>query len=437
MKNYKNLDSTKLQKFFKSLSYSDAENERKKLVKTYIEEISQFVEEQKKTIPGFEWKDLPWPVQFLPVIVACWPDREMLNYMNPQPEMGKLSGFMGYSKDVLHKKFPERFIPVSVFFPKRPALEKALAEMKKSGLSFRLFAKPDAGERAAFVQAIDSASDLKEYLKKFPAQKALLLQASAKGKFEFGVQVVRSLETREWEITSFEKKVVPNVTGDGTSTIEVLISKLDITDSQKDNILNDLPETLRGGVVPSKEECVRVVFTASISRGTSMESVLISPSQKKRLSLVMKDIFGELPYASAGRFDLMAGSVEDLIEGKFQIIELNGSAGIPLQVYDTNLSVSEVYKELFTHFRRLIEIGKNNKLRLEKEGVHLKPFKTGENIAYLIKCILQQRSQIKNVASSDTLRSLWKVRKKTRRLRYNFLRVWSQKQMRELFTKNN
>jgi len=437
MKNYKNLDSTKLQKFFKSLSYSDAENERKKLVNTYIEEISQFVEEQKKIIPGFGWKDLPWPVQFLPVIVACWPERETLNYINPQPEMGKLSGVMGYSKHILHQKFPERFIPVSVFFQKRPSLEKALVEIKKSGLSFRLFAKPDAGERAAFVQAIDSESDLKEYLRKFPVHKALLLQASAKGKFEFGVQVARSLETREWKITSFEQKVVPNVIGDGTSTIEALISKLDITDSQKENILNDLPETLRGGIIPSKDECVRVVFTASISRGTSMESVVISSSQKKRLSVVMKDVFGELPYASAGRFDLMAESVEDLVEGKFQIIELNGSAGIPLHVYDVNLTVAQVYKELFTHFRRLIEIGKNNKLRLEKEGVRLKSFNTGENIAYLIKCILQQRSQIKNVASTDTLRSLWKVRKKTRRLRYKFLRAWFQKQMKNLFTKNN
>ena len=436
MKNYNKLDSNKLQEFFKSLSYSDAEKERQKLVDTYIQEISQFVEEQKKIAPIFGWKDLPWPVQFLPVFVACWPERETLSYINPQPEMGKLSGVMGYSKDILHKKFPKRFIPLSAFFETRPSLEEAVSEMKKQGLGFRLFAKPDVGERAAFVQAIDSERDLEKYLQKFPTNKALLLQDSAKGTLEFGVQVIRSLKTREWDITSFEQKVVPNVIGDGTTTIEKLISKLSLTDSQKENILNDLPEILRGEVIPTKGESVRVVFTASISRGTCMKSISLTKDQKKSLSVVVKEILNDLPYASVGRFDLMAESVENLIRGEFQVIELNGSAGIPLQVYDTNLSVAEVYKELFIHFRRLIEIGKSNKLRLEKEGVRIKPFKTGENIAYLIKCILQQRSQIKNVASGNTLRSLWKVRKKTRRSRYKFLTTWTQKQIKKTFVKN-
>ncbi len=434
MRNYKKLSSNKLREFFKSLSYSNVEKERKKLVETYIHEISQFVEEQKKTIPGFGWKDLPWPVQFLPVIVGCWPDREMLNYMNPQSEMGKLSGFMGYSKHKLHQKFPTIFIPVSVFFTKRPSLEEALLEMKKQGLEFRLFAKPDVGERAALVQALDSEKDLEKYLKKFPTNKALLLQASAKGTLEFGVQVIRSLKTREWEITSFEQKVVPDVKGDGESTIEKLISKLSVTNSQRENILNDLPGTLRGNIIPQKGEFVRVVFTASISRGTRMEPVPITQSQNEQLSSVITEILQELPYASTGRFDLMAESVEELIQGKFQIIELNGSAGIPLQVYEEDLSVSEVYEALFTHFQRLIKIGRNNKIRLQENGIEFEPLSTGEGITYLIRCILQQRSQIKNIASGNTLHSLWKVRRKTRRLRYKFVTAWFQEQVKRNFT---
>ena len=415
---------------------SGATEERVMLVLQYISEISVLLEERKKNGEIIFWKDLPWVIQFWPIISFFYKDRDLINFLNPCPEVGGMSGLIGYSKKILHDTFPSKYLPQTITFPQKESVKQVCQKMEERGLSFPVFCKPDVGERAAGVRRVSSEEELALYLEKFPAKKGLILQMPAGAHFskqkEYGVQVVRDPKTEKLHITSAEFKKVPFVVGDGIQTIAELIKGLsELTEAQRENVLEDLSSTERA-ILPGKGEQVSVVHAASVSRGTEMIS-LQKNFDGSPLEQALSEVLSSLKNFSSGRFDLVAATEEDLFQGKFEIIEGNAGAAIPLHVYRTDFSVEKVYQELFEHFFLLKENATKNKEKFERGEVNdFSPMTTGQIAWQLSKSLLQQRSQVKALSSGNTKKMFFRIRKNARPERWELLKVCSHKKIKRV-----
>lgn len=421
------------------LLQTGASEERVTLVLQYIAEIKMLLEDRRKQGESIFWKDLPWVIQFWPVISFFYEDRYLINFLNPCPEVGRMSGLIGYSKKTLHDTFPKKYLPQTLSFPQKRNVKEIIQKMKEQGISFPVFCKPDVGERAAGVKRVSSEEELESYVKEFPAKKGLIIQMPAGAHFstqlEYGVQLARDPKTDTLYITSAELKKVPFVIGDGKKNIIDLVKELSgITLIQQDNIIGDLSFIERSSV-PQKGERVSVVHAASVSRGTEMIS-LKKNFRGSPLEKALSEVLSALQHFSSGRFDLVAASEEDLFHGKFEIIEGNAGAAIPLHVYRTDFSIDTVYEELFTHFLRLKENAVQNKKRFERGEIeNFSPMTTGQIAWQLSKSLLQQRAQLKALSSVETQKMLLRIRKNARPERWELVKARSHTKMKNVLGK--
>lgn len=421
---------------FALLNEDVAYEERAILARQYIDEIDSLLEEKRAEGAVIFWKDLPWVIQFWPVISYFFEDRELINFLNPCPEVGGMSGVIGYSKSELHDKLPDKYMPKVLNFDGRPEVADVLVRMKDEGMGFPVFCKPDKGERAALVRRVVSREELAVYLEEFPDHNSLIVQAPAGGRwgerYEYGVQVVRNPDSGVLEITSAELKSVPWVVGDGQKTVEELVcGLLDLTDAQRENVLNDLSVDEKN-LVLSDGEKKNVVHAASVSRGTKMVT-LDYDFAGGDLERALCGVLAGIDNFSSGRFDLVSYSDEGLRAGDFEIIECNAGAAIPLQVYRTDLEIDEVYGILFAHFFRLKKNSLINRAKYEAGEIgEFVPLKKIQIAAQLAKGLLQQRSQWKSLAAGDTREMFRDILRKTRGERWALRRA----KVREKIKKN-
>lgn len=420
---------------------SGVSQERVTLALQYISEIETLLQNRKKRGETVFWKDLPWVIQFLPVISYFYGDSELINYLNPCPEVGGMSGLIGYSKDKLHAKFPGKYMPKSLFFEKRTDMTEVVLKTKQEGIDFPFFCKPDRGERAALVRRVASKEELEMYLNEFPDNNSLIVQAPAGSqwpeRYEYGVQVVRNIETDELDITSAELKSVPCVKGDGKRTVEMLVEELcELTDSQKKNVLGDLSLSEKQ-FIPEDGTKINVVNAASVSRGTKMIT-LKNEFSGSDLEKALREVLSEIKHFSSGRFDLVSYSEEGLCAGEFEIIEGNAGAAIPLQVYRTDLTIAEVYTILFHHFVRLKKNAEINRDRYDAGLIEgFQPMRGMRIAGQLVKGLLQQRSQWKNLSSNDTREMYLDIMKNTRGERWALQKSKFREFSKQLLEKKN
>jgi hypothetical protein len=148
------------------------------------------------------------------------------------------------------------------------------------------------------------------------------------------------------------------------------------------------------------------------------------------LEVALTKVLSKLNRFSSGRFDLVAASEEALARGEFEIIEGNPGAAIPLRVYRTDLSVTEVYIHLFKHFLLLRENAQKNAEKFRNTIVeNFSPMTTAEIIWQLSKCLLQQPSQLKSLTSIDTHKMLLHIRKSARPQRWKLVKSRSHKKI--------
>ena len=61
--------------------------------------------------------------------------------------------------------------------------------------------------------------------------------------------------------------------------------------------------------------------------------------------------------------------MEDLYQGKFKVMEVNGISAEPGHIYDSQISLRQAYKDLFWHWDKMAQIAEKNwKLGIKKES---------------------------------------------------------------------
>ena len=113
--------------------------------------------------------------------------------------------------------------------------------------------------------------------------------------------------------------------------------------------------------VPPAGEVVRLSLIGSTRVGGRYEdgSALATPELLAAVEAVAQD----MPQFHVGRFDVRYATLQDLREGRFTIMEVNGAGSEAVHAWDPKYSVRQVYAMVFAKQRTLFALGAANRRR--------------------------------------------------------------------------
>lgn len=314
---------------------------------------------------------------------------------NPMIETG---GFMGESKsevmDMVSKSQRE-WLADFVTLQRNGQdgvtdLGRAISLLEEKGLGFPIVAKPDIGWNGYGVRLVEDSEHLHKYIGSFPPEGKIMLQRPVNHDGEAGVFYVRIPGEPEGKIYSITLRYFPYVIGDGKMTLSELIHndprtklRADFYLGGKSNHLGFGKEDL--GHIPNEGELIRLAFIGSLRVGGLYRdaSLLITPELTRRFD----EIARSMPEFYYGRFDVKFESTDLLKEGKgFSIIEINGAGAEAIQVWDPDVPLLKLYRELFKAQSLLFKVASINR----KRGYKPMPIKD------FLKAIKRQNNLVDN-----------------------------------------
>jgi hypothetical protein len=279
-----------------------------------------------------------------------------------------LGGMFGESKFEVHEKLPPGCSPNTILIRHPATRDRVLQDIRENGFQFPVIFKPDLGERGWMVKRINDPTDVEGYLGRVKVN--FLIQEFVDLPLEFGVFYVRYPEEPTGRVISIVGKEMLFVTGDGISTLQDLILANDRAKLQWETLRytyrQRLEEVLANGqrleLVSIGNHCLGTKFLNS--------NHLIS----EKLSASFDRISRQVEGFYFGRYDLRAASLEDLENGKVQIMELNGCGAEPAHIYEPGFSLWEAMKVMFQHWKDIYRISTAN----HKQGVAFVSFREGK-----------------------------------------------------------
>ncbi|MEP6897223.1 MAG: hypothetical protein ABI870_01720, partial [Rhodanobacter sp.] len=239
-------------------------------------------------------------------------------------------------------------------------LAAALSVMKEAGLTFPVVAKPDLGWCGFGVRRLDDTLELADYLARYPPGEALMLQHYLDEPGEAGIFYVRHPDQPRGWLLGILLRHFPQVNGDGVSTVAQLIAQdprlQRATRNQREHECRHDPDH-----VPAAGTTLRLSLIGSTRVGGRYEdgSALASEALITAIDAVARD----MPHFHVGRFDVRYRTLQDLREGRFTIMEVNGAGSEAVHAWDPKYSVRQVYRMVFAKQRLLFALGAANRAR--------------------------------------------------------------------------
>ncbi|WP_428224934.1 D-alanine--D-alanine ligase [Flavobacterium sp.] len=317
------------------------------------------------------WEYWPFQVVYIPIyfqwLYYAWRARSLFffNAVNPSIKNG---GFFNESKKEIYDLIPQQYYPktnwVEAFIP----FQNVQDLVEQTSLPFPFIVKPDVGLRGSAVKRIHNWEELKIYHEN--ANFNYLIQDLIPYANEVGIFYVRFPDEVKGTVTGIVAKEFMIVTGDGSSSLEMLIKKDPRFELQLEVLRKELNEKIHE-VLPQGEQ-INLVPYGNHCRGTKFVDVShkISPKLIETIDAMCQQIDGFY----YGRMDIMYQTWEELEQGKnFAIVELNGSASEPTHIYDPKHSIFFAWKEIARHIRYLFKISQQN----HKKGIPYLNYKEG------------------------------------------------------------
>jgi len=175
---------------------------------------------------------------------------------------------------------------------------------------------------------------------------------------EFGVFWVGEPGADRGRILSITEKRLPEVVGDGHSTLERLL----LADPRAVVIWRRCFEELRGRLeeIPPAGERVRLVEVGTHARG----AIFLDGRglETPELAAAIEELAGRFQGFHFGRFDLRAPSVEDFRAGRgLKVIELNGLTSEATHIYDPRHGVLHAWAVLCRQWSLAFRIAAANR----------------------------------------------------------------------------
>lgn len=311
------------------------------------------------------WEFWPLKIFYLPVVFyvlfLAIRHRSLTVFTCANPAI-PASGFVGESKNEIYaglqtsaaaSPFLLRHLMLDVSHSSDELIDQARFFINEHDLDFPLILKPDAGERGKGVMIVRDLAELKARLTTIDQN--MILQEFADG-VEASVFYFRHPGHERGEIFSITEKRFPKLVGNGTSSLEELILNDERSVCLAAKYFEQNSDRL--DQVPARGEEVQIIDVGTHSRGAIFldGSWLRTPELERAINDICRSYDG----FHFGRFDLRASSFEEMGEGKFKIVELNGVTSESTNIYDPRYSLLDAYRILFRQWRLAFEIGSAN-----------------------------------------------------------------------------
>lgn len=216
---------------------------------------------------------------------------------------------------------------------------------------FPLVLKPDIGSVGKGVTKVRSDEELVSALGTIRGP--YILQVFCTGNVEFGVFFVR--HNGQPRITGINRKHFPTILGNGRDSIQVLAERHYRFTSHWRLFLASL-DTSR---VPAAGESVQLSFIGSHTMGCKFTDD--THRKTPALERAIFEICDSQPGFNFGRLDVKTDSEADFLAGKFSVIEINGIASLPTQMFDPAGSLAHAYRIFLHHGYLLVEIANEHR----------------------------------------------------------------------------
>jgi hypothetical protein len=270
---------------------------------------------------------------------------------NPTIENG---GFMMESKKKIYDLLPPRSYPGTRYFRRQEDPAMVSQQLKEAGFCYPLIGKPDIGGKGRGVKKLDTEAELLAYATASPLD--FLVQEYVDHPYEAGIFYYRYPGQEKGRISGIVRKEMLAVQGDGGSSLRALLLR------DKRYILQ-LPalEKMYGpllDVILPAGEVKELVPYGNHARGAKFldDSHLADECLTNSIDALCRQVDGFY----YGRLDIRYRSWEELRQGRFSVIELNGAGSEPTHIYDPKHSLWFVWKEIIRHWVILWRISRLN-----------------------------------------------------------------------------
>lgn len=312
----------------------------------------------------WKWEFWPFGLFYAPVYlklllrIAAGSRPGLLTCANPGIPYG---GLLEYSKWSLLVRLPTDLVPQTVLVRADDDTESVMRVAAAAQIGLPMIIKPDVGERGFLVEKVSTSGELRGYLSKVAhlGSRRFLVQQYVDLPVEYGVMYARHRD-RAGEITSIVRKEFLSVTGDGRSSMQQLIDAHPRARLHRSTLGRRYASRL--AEVPADGASIPLVEIGNHARGATFRDGRgeLAPHLRE-LARRFQELSDLLPGFSIGRYDVRTASAEDLVAGRFSIIEVNGANSEPAHIYDPDNRLLYAYRDLLAHWDRLLAIAEENR----------------------------------------------------------------------------
>lgn len=275
---------------------------------------------------------------------------------NPAIDLG---GMLYDRKTDIYNLLPQHIVPATTIITSKPASH---AFIEKNNLDFPLIVKPNVGLKGFKVYKIGDENELDTFFEENNVkEREWLLQEYIGYKREYSVLFYRYPQEQKFGVSSFIEKSYPHVTGDGKRTLKTLIERYNNPFLLKNDVYKRLSGEL--DTIPEAGSKIILDFIGNYSRGAKFHSKMDYVSDK--MTSMLSSLFQKADGLNFFRIDLKSNSVEDFLEGKFKVLEINGMKSEPLHIYDEDSTFMDNSRIIREHWRIIENITREQKELLD------------------------------------------------------------------------
>lgn len=274
-------------------------------------------------------------------------------FFTPADPTLTFAGFEGETKREMYELLPEGSFPKTAYATPQQSFEEIKELITQNGFSFPLCVKPDSGLKGLLFRKVDDEEKLRFYHERVPVD--YVIQELIEAPLEASVFYYRHPSQSSGVVSGFIQKEMMHVFGDGKHSLWELI----LQHPKASHRLEEMRikhETQLTSIIPAGEKYI-LTHAANLNRGAKFTNLQTLIDQQ------LLTVFDPLSHHCSfyyGRYDLKCNSIEELKQGKFCILEFNGTGAEPNHVYNAGCSWFEALRVFARHWRMMYQIGKYN-----------------------------------------------------------------------------
>ena len=290
------------------------------------------------------WEAWPFKLIYAP-IVPMWfwymiRSRAVWFFTPSNPKI-TFGGMDGEPKKEMYDLLPVGSYPTTFNVLPSDRLEDVLLEIEKQNIPYPLIVKPEMGGQGILFRKIDNKEALAHYHSLVPVE--YIVQRMVHYPMEVSVFYIRHPKDEKGMVTGFLHKIPLHVTGNGTDSLEKLITAHPKASKRIQELYSKHKDSWNR-IIPAGEK-YQLSYAANHNRGAHF--VDLKNEIDERLVAVFDKLSHSVNDFFYGRYDIMCESVEALKQGKdFTILEYNGCGAEPNHFYDTGYTLFGAYREM-------------------------------------------------------------------------------------------